>query len=70
MNKYINVVIQMRAAKTGNHTKVARLLRDGADPNTKKIDTVSTVENLSYTGLSYLATLIISGPGVSYFALH
>jgi hypothetical protein len=31
----------MRAAKTGMHEKVKKLLEDGANPDTKEIDTVS-----------------------------
>ena len=30
----------MRAAKSGDHSKVLKLLMDGADPNTKEIDAV------------------------------
>jgi hypothetical protein len=32
----------MRAAKTGKHEMVKKLLEGGANPNTKEIDTVST----------------------------
>ena len=32
--------LKMRAAKSGDHSKVLKLLEDGADPNTKEVDTV------------------------------
>ena len=36
------MILQMRAAKSGNHVKVEQLLKEkGADPNTTKIDMVN-----------------------------
>ena len=41
-----HIFIQMRAAKTGNHNRVEKLLKRNADPNTKEIDPVKTVITL------------------------
>lgn len=37
------MLLQMRAAKSGNHTSAERLLKGGADPDTREVDYVSSI---------------------------